>query len=435
MIGGKKIAAFVPVKSTSERVSSKNTRSFKGEPLFVFTVKKLLKCEFIDEVYVDSECDDILKIAEEVGALTLKRSADLASNKTDGNVLFYNEVSQVDADIYIQHLCTSPFIKESTIQQGVDILNNETYDSVVLGESTKKYKWCNNRPVYDIDNIPNSVDLEDDIFESMGLYFIKSESAHKLKRRVGEKPKMIFGEPIELLDINNESDLDLASLVVAGLLSEEERGFRLISKFLSSPILSDVLDDMGVDSVLPPEYVSNIAQVKMMGRARPIHIREVVETDPPDSIYDALNHYEHVVNNDILIVKNDCPQLAYFGDLNMSLAIRAGACGAIIGGVTRDNKSTSSAGFPVFAKGKYCRDIKGRGAVKSINRPIVLDGVSIRPSDLIFADEDGVVVVPYEIEAEVIQTALEKSCSEKDLVSFICKGSSTTELVNNFGFF
>jgi len=65
----------------------------------------------------------------------------------------------------------------------------------------------------------------------------------------------------------------------------------------------------------------------------------------------------------------------------------------------------------------------------------VLDGVCIRPSDLIFADEDGVVVVPYEIEAEVIQTALEKSCSEKDLVSFICKGSSTTELVNNFGFF
>jgi len=435
VIGNNKIAAFVPVKSTSERVSSKNIRNFNGEPLFVFTVKKLLKCKYIDEVYVDSECNDILKIAENVGALPLKRSVELASNKTDGNSLFYNEVRQVDADIYIQHLCTSPFIKGDTIQRGIEILNNGDHDSVVLGECTKKYKWCNNQPVYDIDNIPNSIDLEDDIFESMGLYFIKKQSAYKLKRRVGESPKMIFGDPIELIDINNESDFVLANTVAAGLLSEEENKFRLISKFLSSPILSDVLDDMGIDSVLPPEYTSNIAQVKMMGRARPLHIRAAKETDTSDSIYDALAHYDHVVSNDILIVKNDCPHLAYFGDLNMSLAIRSGAVGTVVGGVTRDNKSTSSAGFPVFAKGKYCRDIKGRGAVESINKPITLDGVKIRPSDLIFADEDGIVVVPYEVESEVIKTALEKACSEKDLVSFICKGSSTTDLINNFGFF
>ena len=430
-----KVAAFIPVKSTSERVTSKNTRNFNGEPLFAFTVKKLLKCDFIDEVYVDSECDNILRVAKNLGAIPFKRSAELATNATDGNALFYNEIKDIDADIFIQHLCTSPFIKESTIQHGIDILNDLSYDSVVLGERTKKYKWLNNQPVYDINNIPNSVDLEYDVFESMGLYLIKRESALKLKRRIGASPKMIFGDPVELVDINTEDDFKLATTIADGILSREEKQFRLISKFLSTPLLSDILDDMNIESVLPPEYTSNINQAKMMGRARPIHIRKAAEGDTSESIYDALQHYNHVVNNDIVVVKNDCPQLAYFGDLNMSMAIRAGAIGAIIGGVTRDNKSTTSAGFPVFAKGKYCRDIKGMGAVESINEPIVLDNVSISPGDLIFADEDGIVVIPNSIESEVISEALKKSSAEKDLISFICQGSSTSELVKTFGFF
>lgn len=431
-----KVVAFVPVKSSSERVSCKNTRNFNGEPLFVYTVRKLKECDFIDEVYVDSECDDILETAVSIGAIPLKRSIDLATNKTDGNTLFLNEVQQVDADIYIQHLCTSPFITKETIRESVMLLQQSSdYDSIVLGECTKRYRWQNDQPVYDINNIPNSVDLEDDISESMGLYVIKRHPALEHRRRIGNKPKMVFGAPIELIDINNESDLSLARVVAAGLLAEEEKQFRLISKFLSTPILSDVLDEMGIDSVLPPSYQSNLKQVKMLGRARPIHIREATEVDSAESIYDALQHYDHVVSNDIIVVRNDRPDLAYFGDLNMSMAIRAGATGAIIGGVTRDNKSTASAGFPVFAKGKYCRDIKGKGAVESINKPIILDGIQINPSDLIFADEDGVVVIPRKVESEVIASALEKSCDEESIISSICKGNSAADLVKAFGFF
>ena len=49
----------------------------------------------------------------------MKRDPELATNKTDGHSLFYNEAKKINADIYIQILGTSPFIKPSTIEKGI----------------------------------------------------------------------------------------------------------------------------------------------------------------------------------------------------------------------------------------------------------------------------------------------------------------------------
>lgn len=431
-----RVVAFVPAKGTSDRVPNKNTRIFNGEPFFLFTVRKLLNCEFIDEVYVDSECSDILARAEMVGAIPLKRDPALASNSTDGHRLFYNEVCQVDADIYIQHLCTSPFVKEETIRRSIDILRKDsTFDSVVLATKGKRYRWQDGRPLYDLDHIPNSVDMPDDVAEAMALYCVKKEAVFATRRRVGNCPCLLFADPTESIDVNFEDDFVLAGLVGAGMIAEEEKRFRVISKFISSPILSDVGEELGIQCVLSPHYKPNIPGAKIFGRARTLHIREANPEDPSDSIYEALKSYAHVVSNDVIVVKNERPELAYFGELNMSLAIRSGAIGAIIGGVTRDTQSTAHAGFPVYAKGRYCRDIKNYGAVRTINRPINLDGIDISPSDLVFADEDGVVVVPRKNEVRMLRMALERLSTEKKLVADICQDVRVDSLVERFGFF
>ncbi len=431
-----KVIAFLPVKGTSERVESKNTRSFNGEPFFVFTLRKLLRCKFIDEVILDSESEEILAIGRRLGATVLERDPMLANNKTDGNRLFLNEVEHFEADIYIQHLCTSPFVKEETIRRAVEMLvTSPEIDSVVLGRRDKCYHWNGGRPAYDLTQIPNSVSLPDEDTEAMALYVMRRDAALKTRRRIGDKPAMIFGEPIELIDVNNETDLELAKIVAGGILAEEGKRLRLLGSVLSSPVLSDIMDEFGICSLLPPCYKPNLPGAKIFGRARPLHIREVRSDDPPNTIYEALKHYSFVVDNDLIVVQNDRPDLAYFGELNMSLAIRAGAVGALIGGVTRDNAATRRAGFPVYARGHYCRDIKGRGAVASINKPIVLDGVPINPSDLIFGDEDGVVVIPRADELKVLSRALEVLRSESKILSDVCSDADVQKLVDKYGFF
>lgn len=432
----KKIVAIVPVKGTSSRVVNKNVRPFNGEPFFLFTVRKLLKCKWIDEVYVDSENDQILALANSIGALPLKRDPELADNRTDGNKLFLNEVRNIDADIYIQHLCTSPFVSERTIRKAVDILNTRNeIDSVVLGKSDKNYHWRDGKPVYDINNIPNSVDLPETHTEGMSLYVIRRESALATERRIGTNPMMIFGEPIELIDVNTEEDLQLATVIGAGLLAKEEKRLSLLRRFLTSPIISDVCDELGITSVLSSGYRSNLPHAKLFGRARTLHIREANPTDPPGCIYEALQSYKQVVSNDVIIVKTELPEFAYFGELNMSLAIRSGAQGAIVAGATRDSVATSNAAFPVFSKSHFCKDIKGRGAVKSINAPVEIDGITVNPSDLVFADQDGIVVIPYEREAEILNAILKVMSNERNIVSAVCQDIDVNALVEKYGFF
>lgn len=385
---------------------------------------------------MDSESEDVLSYGRQLGSRIIQRDKALASNTTDGNVLFYNEIQQVKADIYIQVLCTSPFIRPETIQNAVNyLLEDDTIDSVVLAKEEKRYKWNEGQPLYPIDSIPNSFDLPSEISEAMGLYVIRGRTAEMTKRRIGNAPKLIFGTPLELVDVNTEEDFQLALVIARGMHAEEEKTLKLLAKFLTSPILSDVCDEFGLNAVLSHSYMANIPGSKLLGRARTLHIRRATPSDPHDSIYEALQSYKEVMSNDIIVVKNDEEHLAYFGELNMSLAIRSGAIGAIIGGVTRDTRETRSAGFPVFSKGSYCKDIKGRGAVGSINHTIVLDSVTIRPNDLIFADDDGIVVIPSNKEHDIFTRALSVLQSEKRIIADICSNVAVDKLISKFGFF
>ncbi|MFA0544227.1 cytidylyltransferase domain-containing protein, partial [Vibrio sp. 10N.222.52.B7] len=141
---------------------------------------------------------DVINAASEVNCKVLKRDKSLASNKTDGNKMFLNEVNHVDADIYVQVLCTSPFIDIATIKVGIEkIKNNSNYDSAVLVRKEKQYLWNENGPSYDVKNIPNSVDLGDTIIETMGLYIVKKEAALRTKRRVGDSPYLLEATALE----------------------------------------------------------------------------------------------------------------------------------------------------------------------------------------------------------------------------------------------
>jgi regulator of RNase E activity RraA len=148
-----------------------------------------------------------------------------------------------------------------------------------------------------------------------------------------------------------------------------------------------------------------------------------------------LNSYAEVFENDVIIVQNDCPNLAYFGELNMSLAIRAGAVGAIVGGVTRDSWATCDASFPVFSLGTSAKDIKGKGAVASINEPIILGGRTVNPSDVIVADREGVFVLPYWKAEEILTRSLEVASKEKQILVDIAKGESIQGILGRHGMF
>lgn len=430
-----KVVAFLPAKGTSSRIENKNIKLLDGKPLFLHTLEKLVACHFIDEVYLDSESDEIFGLAENVKCKFLKRDASLATNATDGHSLFYNEASRVEADIYIQILGTSPFIEPSTIKKGVDVLlENPEYDSAVLMKKEKQYLWEGSQPLYDKHKIPNSVDLPDTIIETMGLYIVRKSVILDKKKRFGERVFFLEANAVEAVDVNYPDEFVLANFIAAGMREKERQLFKNMANKLTSSMLSDILDDFGFSNTITALNL-NLNHKKLLGRAKTLKIRALEEGEDFRGIYNALESYETIVPNDIIVVENECSDFAYFGEMNANLAIRSGAIGAIINGKTRDSKEVLDLDFPVFSTGTKCKDVRKRGTLESINKKINIFGVDVVPNDLIFADNDGIVVIPKSHEKKVLEKAFETMNKEKNILSGILSGMAIEDILDKNGEF
>jgi len=91
---------------------------------------------------------------------------------------------------------------------------------------------------------------------------------------------------------------------------------------------------------------------------------------------------------------------AIIGEIMLALAMARGAAGFVIDGLIRDSDTIGQEPLPVYARG-----VSHRGPYKDgpgeLHVPVCIDGMVVRPGDLIVGDGDGLLVVPAE-EAEAI---------------------------------
>src|SRR3546814_1761057 len=167
---------------------------------------------------------------------------------------------------------------------------------------------------------------------------------------------------------------------------------------------------------------------KILGRAKTLKLAArpmeagYRRSDEWKGIYGALDSYRFIRPGDIIIVSTDVPGRAYFGDLNANLAVRAGATGAIIDGFTRDIADVGALDFPVYAHAAYCDDIKYEGTLAHMNQPIDIGGVRVLNDDYVFADADGVVVIPQDKWAEVEERAWDVLANKAKIRLYAARG-------------
>jgi len=110
-----------------------------------------------------------------------------------------------------------------------------------------------------------------------------------------------------------------------------------------------------------------------------------------------------------------------------------GARGAVVDGLVRDVRKIEALRFPVFAAGIKPVDSKGRGIVADYNRPVECGGVLVSPLDLVFADYDGVIVIPAEVVPDVVRLATEKVNNENNTRAELMKGAYLRDVYAKYG--
>jgi regulator of RNase E activity RraA len=75
----------------------------------------------------------------------------------------------------------------------------------------------------------------------------------------------------------------------------------------------------------------------------------------------------------------------------------------------------------------------GRGRVMAYDVPIRCGEVLVHPGELIFADYDGIVVVPRQVEHQVLELAREKAGKESLTRQDLLKGRTLREVYDTYG--
>lgn len=115
---------------------------------------------------------------------------------------------------------------------------------------------------------------------------------------------------------------------------------------------------------------------------------------------------------DILVIDaGDDTSRAIAGDFILGMAKTLGIAGVVTNGVIRDIEGIKELDFPVFCKGTTTAAGSKAEEGRS-NIPVSIGGVIVNPGDIIIGDQDGVVVVPQEIEKETLEKSQQKL--EKD---------------------
>lgn len=203
---------------------------------------------------------------------------------------------------------------------------------------------------------------------------------------------------------------------------------------LFSAVISDALDSLGYRHQSPNlDFRVNTSIEKLVGRAKTTLWADMFHEDPNPYVLE-LKAVDDCQSGDILVAAaGGSVRSGIWGELLSTAARNSGCVGAIIHGATRDIAQIRKMEFPVFATASCLYDSLNRQRVIDIDVPVEIGGVGIEPGSLIFCDEDGIVVIPQDIEDEVVARAMAKVDAENITRDAISNGMKATAAYEKFG--
>lgn len=219
-----KIVICIPARAGSKRVKAKNLRDLCGRPLLSYSISSAKECFAAEDIYVNSDSEEMLELATNLGVSIYRRNAKLASDTATGDQFTIDFLQNIRADTLIMISPVCPLITSDDISRAVSAYQASDCDTLITCESTQMQVFCEDVPV-NIDlaqqlaptqenptvNILNwAVTIWD--VDSFITNFEETGSSY-----IGKNRLLFAIDPLHGLKISNESDFRMAESLIYGL--------------------------------------------------------------------------------------------------------------------------------------------------------------------------------------------------------------------------
>jgi 4-hydroxy-4-methyl-2-oxoglutarate aldolase len=133
---------------------------------------------------------------------------------------------------------------------------------------------------------------------------------------------------------------------------------------------------------------------------------------------------------DVLVIATDGAAAAVFGELFATEARRRGLAGIVADGYCRDLRGLRAIGLPVFARGATPRAGTTRSRAAS-GATIACGGVDVAPGDIVFGDDDGVLIAPAQRIAAALGTGEQIGRGERAILAAQARGEALHDMTNH----
>ena len=116
-----KVVGSVIARLGSKRLVYKNILPYRGEPLALRAVKKLLTCDFIDQVVLSTDSELIARTCMGENIEILQRPVELARDSVASVPVFKHIVEHFPCDIHLNYNCNFPECSKDVLKKAVEL--------------------------------------------------------------------------------------------------------------------------------------------------------------------------------------------------------------------------------------------------------------------------------------------------------------------------
>ena len=142
------ILAIIPARGGSKGIPRKNLRALNGKPLISYSISTALNSSLITNVYVSSEDEEILSIAEKLGANIHIRNEEIARDVTTLDPVIHSALEYIENhdqkkfEFVITIQPTSPLLKTDSLDSAIQkIIDDESVDTIISGINDTHLTW------------------------------------------------------------------------------------------------------------------------------------------------------------------------------------------------------------------------------------------------------------------------------------------------------